>query len=133
MVDAIVLLPIVCIALRTVGWSRSDAALRRIDRPASGVSLARARRISQLVMAVIARSPFDHNCLRRSLVLRSVLWRNGLDAQLRLGVERHSDGTTPRFHAWVEHERLVLNDRPDVATRYAAFGDAVPRRHEAAS
>jgi len=59
------------------------------------------------------------NCLSRSLALHWLLRRHGHDADLRLGVSL--DGGTFAAHAWVELNGRVLNDRQDVATRYAAF------------
>ncbi len=47
--------------------------------------------------------------------------QHGIDGDLRIGVAR--DGDAIDGHAWVEYRGQVLNDAPDVATRFAVFDD----------
>lgn len=63
--------------------------------------------------------PGGRNCLVRSLALFGVLRRAGVAAVLRVGVGQ----TAPELqaHAWVEIDGAPVNDRADVALRYAPF------------
>lgn len=124
--EAALLLPLVLVALRTVGWPR----MRRIlDRPfAPGLpSIDEARHITGLVEAVARRGPIRYTCLQRSTVLWRVLRRRGLEADLLFGVQKEGPGDH-RFHAWVEHAGHVLNDTPDVRERFTRFGTARDER-----
>lgn len=56
-------------------------------------------------------------CLPQSLVLWHLLRRQGLPAELRIGVRKEGGDFTA--HAWVEYAGQVVNDAPDVAQRYA--------------
>lgn len=57
------------------------------------------------------------SCLPRSLVLWTLVRERG--ATLRLGIARFPhEGFAA--HAWVELDGVPLNDRPDIAERYAA-------------
>ena len=71
----------------------------------------------------VSGSPYHGTCLDRSLLLWFVLLQHGLDGDLRIGVARSEDGSGIDAHAWVEFDGLVLNDAPDVATRFAVFDE----------
>ncbi|WP_143310061.1 lasso peptide biosynthesis B2 protein [Chitinophaga vietnamensis] len=55
-------------------------------------------------------------CLSQSLVMRLLLRRKGIDAELKIGVSQHMG----RFdaHAWLEKEGVLLNDHPSVIANY---------------
>lgn len=117
-------LPLAALALRRWGLNR---VLQRITaRPLGPVSgthaerLAAARRLTWCVQVAAAYSPWLANCLHRSVTLCWFLRRRGLEGALRIGVRRDADGTMD-FHAWVEYDGVVLNDREDVTERYAVF------------
>ncbi|ESA35189.1 microcin j25-processing protein mcjb [Leptolyngbya sp. Heron Island J] len=59
------------------------------------------------------------NCLKKSLVLWSLLRAQGIDGQLRIGVRQD----TQKFeaHAWVEWQDFILGDRQDVRKQFAMF------------
>lgn len=116
-------LPLSAAALRRWGLARvQERLLRRPARvgPPPGDALACAERLSWSVQVAAAYGPWPANCLQRSVVLCWYLHRRGLHGDLRIGVRRtETDGLD--FHAWVEHEGVVVNDRRDVRERYVVF------------
>ena len=68
-------------------------------------------------------APLAGNCLSRSLTLWWLLRRHGVAADVRLGVNL-AEGFAA--HAWVEWQGQVLNDTPDVSSRYQPL--EAPRR-----
>jgi hypothetical protein len=78
-----------------------------------------ADRTAALVAAVVRRHPLRANCLQRSLALWCVLKGQGIEADLRVGVQNESGQF--EAHAWVEYLGRVLNDGADVHYRYVAF------------
>jgi len=79
------------------------------------------RPADQDVMAIfrstVERVPFAHNCMHRSLALQRMLARRGTAAQLRIGI-----GAKPNLfpgHAWLECGGAVINDDPELVSRYA--------------
>ncbi len=62
------------------------------------------------------------NCLPQSLLVWWMLRREGVEAELRIGVRKERQ--TVEAHAWVEFSGRVLNDRADVERRFQPF-DAV--------
>jgi hypothetical protein len=63
--------------------------------------------------------PWQPSCLPRSLVLWFLLRRQGVSAELRIGVQKREGDL--KAHAWVEVDRRVVNDTPDIATEYRPF------------
>jgi Transglutaminase-like superfamily len=59
------------------------------------------------------------NCLKKSLVLWALLRVQGIESDLKIGVQREAGEF--KAHAWVEYEGDVLNDRSDVAVEFAPF------------
>ena len=121
------LLPTVALGLRLVGYRR----LRRwlTDPVPSGTrrDLAEAELTTRLVRGAAAWSLPRPKCLTRSLVLERLLRHAGLEAELRIGVER-PDGTFAA-HAWVEHAGVPLSEPEAVDERYAVLTAPRPR-HE---
>lgn len=133
---ALVLLPASALALRRFGLGRVQAALVRwaphpVPRPAAQ-SLDEARRTAWVVEVAARRGPWPANCLQRSVVLWWFLARRGLAGDLRIGVRRRPGGPPGSdsldFHAWVEHEGVVLNDVPHIRSRFATFDRAIAPR-----
>lgn len=59
------------------------------------------------------------NCLKKSLVLWGLLRRQGIESELRIGVQKEEENFAA--HAWVEYEGFVLNDRQNVRDRFSMF------------
>lgn len=121
---AAVLLPWVAVRLRLTGFQATkDALLRRAreqhlpDR--SNEAKEQAATAARMVRAA-ARHGFGRpSCLEESLVLLHVLSRQGIAAQLRIGVKRNQ----PKFeaHAWVECGGVALNESEALHDHYAPF------------
>lgn len=123
-------LPLAALALRQWGLIRLQERLQR--RPARRQvqpddAHAQAERLSWAVQVAAAYGPWPANCLQRSVVLCWYLHRRGLHGDLRIGVRR-TDGDGLDFHAWVEHEGRVVNDRRDVRDRYVVFAGPIASR-----
>jgi hypothetical protein len=118
---ALALLPAVRIGLRTLGLRRVQSVLDRSLRPEppaeSDLALHRALRTARL--AAVAARYTGGTCLARSIVLSCLLERQGVPAQLRIGVRKGQNGL--EAHAWVEAAGVNLDQGPDTGQTYAAF------------
>jgi hypothetical protein len=130
LIQALVLLPLIALALRLTGLRRSQQVLLRfvsrrfaLKTRQTETKLAEARRISRLVGVATRHGVYPATCLPRSLVLWFLLRREGIEGALCLGTRKEAG----RFeaHAWIELAGVVLNDSEDVRLRYAAFDHAV--------
>ena len=121
--QALLLLPLAGLVLR---FSRYQSVLSTLQRATplkdrrSGVDpLPEALRTAKLVNAAAWRGLYDATCLRRSLVLWWLLRRRGIDSNVRIGARKEAGEFYS--HAWVEYEDTVLNDAPDVRSRYVVI------------
>ena len=112
------------IGLPLFGFRRcQEFASKRIgnsQHPAAAIS---ANRILQL-QAAAARNLFFHtNCLEQSLVLWMLLRRYGFSPELKIGARKEAG----RFeaHAWVELNRVRLNDQTDSNPQFVPFERAI--------
>ncbi|SDJ33303.1 Transglutaminase-like superfamily protein [Pedobacter sp. ok626] len=55
-------------------------------------------------------------CLSQSLVMRMLLNRKGISAELKIGLSQHKGIFDS--HAWLEKEGVLLNDHPSVIANY---------------
>ena len=115
------LLPAVRVGLRTLGLRRVQVVLSGRMRPGwlaePDVAVYRARRLARLVR--VAAQYVGGTCLARSVVLACLLERQGVPAQLRIGVRKGENGF--EAHAWVEAAGMSLDEGQDVGERCAAF------------
>ncbi|MDO9147208.1 MAG: lasso peptide biosynthesis B2 protein [Hydrogenophaga sp.] len=125
---ASVYLPLCWLGLRFMGLPRLQAWLQRrplvAATPAPALALADIQALGEAVNIAARHTPFHATCLTRSLLLGWLLRRRGVASELRIGV-RLTQGTLDA-HAWVECGGVPVNDRPDIATQFAPFGDLVP-------
>jgi len=124
LVQAAIALPLTRAALRRRGYAATSRCLDRRARRRARVMLrggdaARAAAAARLVYAAGARVPCRANCLPKALVLRTLLLRQGLAPEFRIGV-RIVDGRL-EGHAWVEHAGVPLAQDPAVAERFKPF------------
>lgn len=118
------LLPCVALSLKCLGVKRTQAALQRLF-PVSVLSLSEQELTTQIAktarMVRIATSYYQPwaNCLKKSLVLWSLLRQQGICSEVKIGVRRNAGAF--EAHAWVERDGNVLNDVRDVGDRFAAF------------
>jgi Transglutaminase-like superfamily len=108
-------LPLIAIGLVWPGFRRLHAWLARwprpIGHPASKLPAEQwpqALATARLVQIAARRSPIRLNCLPRSLALWWWLHRQGIRADLRIGVTPKTGGL--EAHAWVEFQGVVGRD-----------------------
>ena len=131
LVLALAALPAWWLALRVLGLRRCLAWLdaHRCGRGtgvAPGGVLARARHLGLIVDVASAYAPGPVTCLSRSLLLVWMLGREGVAAELRIGVRM--TGGALAAHAWVEASGVPVNDARDVARAYVPFADGLAQR-----
>lgn len=124
--QAAMLLPATALGLALFGLRRCQVALAGVARacqpPAQipGVEqLPRAQAVARLVAIAVRHGVSRTSCLPQALVLRWLLCRHGIAAELRIGVRKN--GSRLQAHAWVECQGLVVSDRADVRNRFAVF------------
>lgn len=104
-------------------------ARRRASRLPAADAMEVSRRLAWIVEVVARRGPWPANCLQRSVVLWWFLRRRGISSEIRIGVRRRpataSGSQGLDFHAWVELDGVVLNDRSDIRGRFATFDRAI--------
>lgn len=106
------LLPVMSIGMRAVGYPRLHAwagRVRPVTPPAQAVE--RAGQLGLLVKMAAARHFGKFACLPRSLTLLRLLGQQGIEAKLKLGVRRE-DGRV-EGHAWVEFDGTAINEPGD--------------------
>ena len=122
---SVVLLPVIDVTLRRVGYkrtlswlsqraARARTTINRLDSPDV------ASKIARMVSLAGRRSPWRTTCLRQALLLWLFLARRGIVTELRLGVEKSTEGDLAA-HAWVEHDGQVLIGGEDVQQRYVVL------------
>lgn len=94
---SLVLLPVIDVSLRCVGYKRTLSWLsRRADRDRVTINRVDspdvASKIARMVSLAGRRSLWRTTCLRQALLLWFVLARRGLATKLRLGVEKSVEG-----------------------------------------
>lgn len=114
------------LALASLGFRRVHGLLSRwVAASAPGAQRPPALRAAQAAATLRALDraagcgPSRPSCLPRSLTLWWLLRRQGMPAELRIGVRREGDRL--EAHAWVEQDGVVLGDHADVHDRFHAF------------
>lgn len=102
LVESVVLLSATVCALKTLGFSRTVGISTRQRRP--GLRAGDGASIIAPAQAAINRAgriTGMGTCLSKSLALSLLLSRRGVVTDLRIGVDKHSEGMAA--HAWLEH------------------------------
>jgi hypothetical protein len=125
-VRAALLLPFVTMLLRMRGFRYTHRFLKRSLTPAKNDSPgaqidACVALTSRLVRAAARNSPIPSTCLERSLAQWWLLARQGIAAQLRIGVRKESGKFTA--HAWVEYDGIAIGEPESSHLHYAAFAE----------
>lgn len=114
------LLPLAWLALRLFGFKRVRyLAERRLSAGPATIDQAamqRAQRSAQLVAIASRHGLYAANCLNQSVVLCRILCKQGMPAQIRIGVRPKAQPF--EAHAWVELEGVPLGQS---VTDYRAF------------
>jgi Transglutaminase-like superfamily len=117
---ALILFPIVFCSL-TLGGLRFTQKILKIV-PVRNTADALIDRVLLTVRIVKIAERYNYwwsNCLKKSLVLWTLLRWQGIESDLKIGVQREAGEF--KAHAWVEIEGDVLNDRSDVAVEFMPF------------
>jgi hypothetical protein len=115
---AAVLLPAVRLALHVTTVSRlKDFGSLADDDPRSPKLPAQAT--ARLVRVAAQRGLYGSKCLDQSLVLRWLLRRQGIDAQIVFGARKEDEQM--EAHAWVEVDGISLDEDEDQHRRYSTF------------
>jgi hypothetical protein len=113
---SLVLLPAAWFSLKVSGWVKT---MRRFEGLAGPVVLAAPATLNGALSTQAARvvrlaatfGPFRVLCLPRSVVLWTLLRREGFNPAVKLGVRKGDQGFDA--HAWVEVDGVSLDDPAD--------------------
>ena len=127
---ALLLLPLIALGLRLVGFRRFQTALARFA-PVNGAPLAeradsmmrQARAAARMVRVAARYGPYRATCLRQALTLWWLLRRQGVASDLRFGARKEADQV--EAHAWVELQGVALGEAEDIHQRFAPFDRAI--------
>lgn len=123
---AALLLPLLTISLRISGFQKTrlrlqSALVARKPVAKTGDNASRVTIAVRMVAAAARHSVVPSTCLERSLALWWLLARQGIAAQLRIGVRTIERKFSA--HAWVEFEGVALGEAETPHTHYAAFAE----------
>lgn len=111
-------------AQRTLaGRATGDLVRDDLDprQPAVMDRIEDARRVALAVNRAAEFGVFRPRCLARSIALRRLMDREGIEgANIRVGVRMENGEFVA--HAWVEYAGEVVGDDPDKVARYEALG-----------
>ena len=117
LMQAQLLLPVTLVGVSVFGVTRWQHALAKLpqfrrrhvdglDTPAE--TSRKTSEIALMVNVAATHGLFRAHCLQRSLVLWSLLERNGVESELRFGARKENGQI--QAHAWVEINGVALND-----------------------
>ena len=123
LLQAAALLLVIAAALHFMNFQQVHSLLTRFTSAnpenSGDAALQKASVTSRLVQAAAGRMPFSITCLVRSTALWFMLRRQGIDSEIRIGVNQEEGSF--HAHAWVEFAGIVLNDRADIHSRFIPF------------
>jgi hypothetical protein len=105
-------------ASRFVAIARLKKLSGRMARPCRANGL-QPKAAARLVGIAAERGLYRAKCLERSLVLRWILSREGVDARIVLGARKENDEM--QAHAWVEVDGVSLDDVTDTHRPFSPF------------
>jgi hypothetical protein len=122
---ALVMLPLVALSLRWRGFRATQASLRLLTQnatqsPPNAIKVAAMS--ARMVNAADRHGVVHPSCLAKALTLCWLLARQGVAADLRIGIRKHNEKF--QAHAWVEHQGAALNEPEAHHQHYAAFDAA---------
>ena len=124
---AVLMLPAVTLALKTIGLRRCHLAMERLmplrqsHAFSAGAARQRGRRTAWLVRVAATHGCVRASCLAQSLSVAGLLRRQRIPATLCIGVRKHQGQL--EAHAWIECQNEVLTDDALVSRRFAPFED----------
>ena len=116
------------LGFRLAGLERTKRALSWIgsgprSRCDPGERDERVQRVAQVVALASGHVLPEPGCVPESLVLWTLLRRQGVASEVRIGVRRHRDRL--HAHAWVEHAGEPIGGSGLRAAHYSAFEQPV--------
>ena len=125
---AVVMLPLVGLSLKLRGFKATRATLHKTVSPATpqiaSDSLNKQIGLTAHMVNAADRHGLVHpSCLVKSLTLWWLLGQQGIASEFRIGVRK--EGGTLEAHAWVERDRVALNEPEERHHHYAAFDAAL--------
>ncbi len=124
---AAALLPLISISLHLRGFRKTQSFLQKfLSTPNNAENVSAPARVEltvRMVRAAVRHSAGHPTCLEESLALWWLLRRQGIAAELRIGVRKQ--GEKFEAHAWVEREGTALNEPEALHEHYAAFDAAL--------
>lgn len=124
---AVLMLPAVTLALKTIGLRRCHLAMERLmplrqsHEFSAGTARQRGRRTAWLVRVAATHGFVRASCLAQSLSVAGLLRRQRIPVTLCIGVRKHQGQL--QAHAWIEYQNEVLTDDAQVRRRFAPFDD----------
>jgi transglutaminase superfamily protein len=121
---AIFLLPMVALSLRWRGFRGTQAMLERLLSMGAALKDSaevdrRAAMTAHMVSVADWSGLLRPSCLAKSMTLRWLLVRQGIAADLRIGIRKENEKMAA--HAWVERNGTALNEPEEHHRHYAAF------------
>ena len=116
--QAAICMPIVRLALRFISVARLNAMATRSRRQLSRI-VAKPEDIARLVSIAADHGIYRARCLEKSLVLRWLLARRGIDGQVVFGTCKAEDAM--QAHAWIEVNGVPLNEDDGAHLDFARF------------
>jgi hypothetical protein len=125
---AIVLLPIVSLSLRWRGFRATRAALERFSPKVilgqeGPTASGRVAQTAHMVNLADRHGLVHPSCLAKSLTLWWLLRREGIPANLRIGIRKENEKF--EAHAWVERDGAALNEPEEHHRHFTAFDEAL--------
>lgn len=124
---AAALLPLVSLSLRLRGFRKTQAFLQKfLSLPSHSTDISASSRADltvRMVRAAVRNSLGHPTCLDESMTLWWLLERQGIGAELKVGVRK--DGEKFEAHAWVERDGVALNEPESKHKHFAAFDAAL--------
>ena len=127
LLQVVLVVPLIGIALRLVGFKRASSWLRRFARTNATVPNpeAEVERHRRILILLHRRVPFVGGCLARALAIWFLLRRKGIATHLRFGMRRPTG--TLEVHSWVEYKEKPLTLDQRVQEHYSSFpGPTLP-------
>jgi hypothetical protein len=124
---AVVALPVIAGSLRRRGFQATRGSLSKRIPATPNASSSENQQVEttvRMVRAAARHGLVRANCLEESLTLWWLLARQGISAELKIGVRKQSE--TFEAHAWVERDGVALNEPESRHTHYAAFESEFP-------
>ena len=126
LVTALVLLPLIAVALHLTGFRRTHQLMSLFsgkgspETPRQETPLPNAGQVARMVTVAANYGPYRANCMKKSMLIWWLLKRRAIHTEIRIGICKHPSEL--QAHAWVEFDGKVLNDRQNIAEQFTPFG-----------